>query len=61
MDLLDYPKEHDNHCVTNKKVLSKFKDEVHGKIIKEIIGLKSKMYAMDIQHDKEHYTVAKRP
>ena len=53
MDFSDYPEQHDNFDLSNKKVLGKFKDEVNGKIIKEFIGLKPKMYAMDIQHDKE--------
>ena len=51
MDFSDYPKHYDNLDISNKKVLGKFKDEVNGKIIKEYIGLKPKMYAMDIQHD----------
>ena len=46
-------KQHDNCDLSNKKVLCKFKDEVNGKIIKEHIGLKPKMWAMDMQDDKE--------
>ena len=29
----------------NKKVIGKFKDELHGELIKEIIFMKSKVYA----------------
>ena len=56
MDFSDYPKHYDNFDISNKKVLGKFKDEVNGKIIKEYIGLKPKMYAMDVQHDDEKKT-----
>ena len=48
MDVSDYPKQHDNVDLSNKKALGKFKDEVNHKIIKECIGLKPKMYAMNI-------------
>ena len=53
MDFSDYPKEHINYDATNKKVLGKFKDEVNGKLITELIGLKPKMYAFKVQVDKE--------
>ena len=52
MDFSDYPKDHSNHDVTNKKVLGKFKDELNGQIITEFIGLKPKMYSFKI--DKKH-------
>ena len=32
----------------NKKVIGKFKDEAAGKVIKEFVGLKSKMYSYTI-------------
>ena len=54
MDFSDYPKNHVNYDVSNKKELGKFKDEMNGKIINEFIGLKPKMYAFNVQHDKEY-------
>ena len=53
MDVSDYPKNHVNYDISNKKVLGKFKDEVNGKIIKEFIGLKPKMYAFNVMADNE--------
>lgn len=47
-DFSDYPKHHplyDNG--KNKKVLGKFKDEANGELLKEIIALASKLYAID--------------
>ena len=49
----DYPKDHVNYDVSNKKVLGKFKDEVNGKIIREFIGLKPKMYTFNVMADRE--------
>jgi hypothetical protein len=48
MDTSDYPKDHPNYSITNKKVLGKFKDEVNGKIISRFVALRSKMYAIDV-------------
>ena len=48
MDFSDYPVDHPNHSTANKKRIGKFKDEVNGKIISEFIGLKPKMYAMQM-------------
>jgi hypothetical protein len=47
-DFSDYPKTHplyDNG--KNKKVLGKFKDEANGELLKEIVALASKMYAIE--------------
>lgn len=52
MDFSDYPKNHENYDISNKKKIGNFKDELNGKILREYIGLKPKMYAMDVQNDK---------
>ena len=49
MDFCDYPKDHPNHNVENKKALGKFKDELNGEIMTEFIGLKPKMYAFKVE------------
>ena len=46
-DFSEYPKDHPNYDIKNKKVLGKFKDELNSKIITEFIGLKSKMYSFE--------------
>ena len=46
-DFSEYPKDHPNYNITNKKVLGKFKDEMKSLIITEFIGLKPKMYSFN--------------
>ena len=46
-DFRNYPINHPNYDITNKKVLGKFKDELNSLIITEFIGLKPKMYSFD--------------
>ena len=46
-DFSEYPKDHPNYDIKNKKVLGKFKDELNSKIITEFIGLKPKMYSFE--------------
>ena len=46
-DFSDYPINHPNYDITNKKVLMKYKDVLHSKIITEFIGLKSKMNSFE--------------
>ena len=41
----EYPTEHPNYNVVNKKVLGKFKDELNSKLITEFCALKPKMYS----------------
>ena len=45
-DLSNFPKNSKYFCNDNKKVLRKMKDEYGGKVIKEFIGLRSKMYSI---------------
>ncbi|XP_078335323.1 uncharacterized protein LOC144626188 [Crassostrea virginica] len=44
-DLSDYPETHFLHNNQNKKVLGKMKDECHGHVMREFVGLKPKMYS----------------
>ena len=50
-DFSEYPKNHHNYDITNKKVLGKFKDELKSRIITEFIGLKPKMYSFNYIDD----------
>ena len=50
----NYPKDSKNFDETNKKVVGKMKIESEGKIIDEIVGLKSKMYSMKNIDGKEY-------
>ena len=45
-DTSDYPTDHPNFSLANKKVLGKFKDETAGKPIIEFVGLRAKMYSI---------------
>ena len=46
-----YPKDSKYYDPTNKKIVGKLKNEANGKIIEEVIGLKSKMYSLTIVDD----------
>ena len=48
-DFSEYPKDHVLHSDENKKVVGKFKDELNGLIMQEIVALKPKQYAYIIQ------------
>ena len=54
-DTSDYPENHPSGIPTgiNKKVLGMFKDEAGGKIIKEFVGLRAKLYSYKMQEGEE--------
>ena len=58
-DFSDYSLKSKFFDPVNKKVIGKMKDEFKGKIISELVGLKSKMYSL-ISVDAEGATKAKR-
>jgi hypothetical protein len=51
-DLSDYPRDSKFHDDTNKKVIGKFNDEMNSRIIKYLIELSSKMYAVLLDNNK---------
>ena len=55
-DTSDYPENHPSGIPTgiNKKVLGMFKDETAGKIIKEFVGLRAKLYSYKMDDGKEN-------
>ena len=58
LDFSDYPKDSKFFDPVNKKVVGKMKDEFKGKIVREFIGLRSKMYSL-IYVDNEENKKAK--
>ena len=52
-DSSGYPKYSVYYDISNKKVLGKINDELHGTNVIEFIGLKSKMYSLISNDDKE--------
>ena len=50
LDNSDYPKNSGFFFDKNKKVIGKMKDEAAGMVIKEFIGLRSKMYSYEINN-----------
>ena len=54
-DTSDYPENHPSGIPTgiNKKVLGMFKDEAAGKIIKEFVGLRAKLYSFKMEEGGE--------
>ena len=55
-DTSDYPEGHPSGIPTgiNKKVLGMFKDETAGKVIKEFVGLRAKLYSYKMDEGKEN-------
>ena len=55
-DTSDYPEDHPSEIPTgvNKKVLGMFKDETAGKVIKEFVGLRAKLYSYKMDEGKEN-------
>ena len=55
-DTSEYPENHPSGIPTgiNKKVLGKFKDEVAGKIIKEFVSLRAKLYSFKMEDGAEN-------
>ncbi|CAG2236789.1 unnamed protein product [Mytilus edulis] len=52
-DTSEYDSNHPLHSTLNKKVLGKMKDETHGIPIQEFVGLKSKMYSLIYEENKQ--------
>ena len=48
----DFPKDHPLHSQKNKKVLGKMKDECAGAVISESVCLRSKMYSILLDNEK---------
>ena len=57
-DISNYPADHPLHSVRNRAVLGKFKDECEGFPANEFIGLRSKMYSIDIHGRDQKNTAA---
>ena len=56
LDASDYPENHNLYSEENKKKIGKFKDELQGKIMNEIVFLRSKAYSFtltDLSEEKK--------
>lgn len=49
LDTSDYPKDHPCYSIKNKKKPGTFKDEAQGKVIEKYIGLRPKMYSIQLK------------
>uniref|UniRef100_A0A8R1IRQ0 DNA-directed DNA polymerase n=1 Tax=Caenorhabditis japonica TaxID=281687 RepID=A0A8R1IRQ0_CAEJA len=52
-DFSDYPKDNKLHNIDNKKVIGKFKDELNGKLMVELVAFRPKQYAFKINDGSE--------
>jgi len=52
-DFSEYPEKHVLYNQKNKKIAGYFKDETHGKLIKEFIGIKPKNYIIKVHEEDE--------
>ena len=53
LDCSEYPRDHILYDAANKKTVGKFKDETHGDIITEFVGLRAKMYSFTTLNDDD--------
>ena len=53
LDLSDYPKDHFLYDPTNKKVPLTMTDELQGKVLREVVCLRSKLYSIDFVGGKK--------
>ena len=51
LDLSDYPSTSSLHSNKNKKIIGKFKDELNGKLMSEIVFLRSKAYSFKVANE----------
>ena len=58
-DFSNFPTEHPHHDDSNKHVPGLFKDECNARLIREFVGLHSKMYSISIEGSKKEVKVAK--
>ena len=49
LDLSDYPEVHFLHDKTNKKVPLTMTNELQGKVLSEVVGLRSKLYSIQFE------------
>ena len=68
LDLSDCPEDHFLHYKTNKKVPFTMTDELQGKVLSEVVCLRSKLYrivfnlkAVSNRVQKEYKKVSKKP
>ena len=50
-DFSEYPHDHSLYDDTNRKVVGKFKDELHGRCMTRFIGLRPKLYSFEYIDD----------